>query len=70
MYTISLPYTGTAWGNRVVRLPIKYIIHVNKLRLWNSLLNIPHERLTKQILLGMYYSNETNWGKELCNIFS
>ena len=31
---------------------------------------MPQERLTKQIFLGMYHSNETNWCKELYNIFS
>ena len=51
-------------------LPVKYRIQVNKLRLWNRLVNMPHERLTKQIFLGMYHSNETNWCKELYNIFS
>ena len=51
-------------------LPVKYIIHVNTLRLWNRLVNMPLERLTKQIFLGMYHSNETNWCKELYNIFS
>lgn len=50
-------------------LPVKYRIYLNKLRLWNRLINMPQERLSKQIFLDIYNINENNWTRELYNIF-
>ena len=50
-------------------LPSKFRKYMSILRFWNRLVNMPIERLTKQVFLVDYHSAEKNWSSQVKEIF-